>query len=373
LSRPKVHVLFEHGYDHQPFGSAYIRLLRPLFYPKVQEYLEVSAGIHFENRETDAVIIDRLWKPESTRSDVEALVEAIRKHGSKIIYALDDYFLEMDDGNCDYRLSEEQVWIVKFLLHEVDGIFVPTTALRDRLCPFNPSIAVIPHALDENLIKVPLARDRSTSPRQGYREDDYTGSRHGDRNDESKAIKIGYMGTFTHDDDLRMVLPALRTIGREYKGMITFEFLGVFNDRNLNGEALGIPARMIRPSAKQSIYPSFMRWFTSRFEWQIALSPLRKTPFNECKSDIKFLDYCALGAVGIYSDIQAYRNSVKHKQTGWLASDDDGSWIEGMKELIENEELRFQIARESSTYLFSNRILAHRYMQWVDAILNVLH
>jgi glycosyltransferase involved in cell wall biosynthesis len=372
LSRPKVHILFEHGGDNQPFGSAYIRLLRPLFYPKVQEHLKITAGTSFENREVDVVIIDRLWKPDFTQSEAEMLVNIIRKNGSKIIYSLDDNFLDMDEGIRDYFLSEEKLGIIKFLLQEADQILVPTNTLRDRLHSFNPNIVVIPHALDETLLNFSLAINNPAHPLQEYREDGETSGWERQRREWSKAVKIGYMGTFTHDDDFQMIFPALKTIGQRYKDVVTFEFLGVFRNQKCDEKFEGIPVSIIHPSAKQSIYPSFMRWFTSRFDWDIAISPLRESKFNNCKSDIKFLDYCAINAAGIYSNLPAYNSSVSHLRTGLLTNNDLDSWVEGLVEFIENSSLRSRVSRNATRYLLSNRLLSQRYQAWVNLIHDLL-
>ena len=43
------------------------------------------------------------------------------------------------------------------------------------------------------------------------------------------------------------------------------------------------------------------------------------TPFTRCKSDLKVLDYSALGIPGIYSRVTPYAATVNHGETGWLA------------------------------------------------------
>ena len=115
----------------------------------------------------------------------------------------------------------------------------------------------------------------------------------------------------------------------------------------------------MEPRPGESEYPLFMPWFTSEPAWDIAVAPLEATPFNACKSDIKFLDYCALGAAGIYSDVPAYAGSVGHRVTGWLVTNTVEDWIAALDTLISDEERRIHIANAGRRYLYAQRLVAH--------------
>jgi hypothetical protein len=108
-----------------------------------------------------------------------------------------------------------------------------------------------------------------------------------------------------------MILPALREIWRRHGGEIELQILGVFGRSRTLQVLKDTPVRIVRPMPEDVEYTRFMPWFTRTIRWDIALSPLQDTPFNRCKSDIKFLDYSAIGAAGIYSRGPAYAS------TGW--------------------------------------------------------
>jgi glycosyltransferase involved in cell wall biosynthesis len=114
-----------------------------------------------------------------------------------------------------------------------------------------------------------------------------------------------------------------------------------------------------------------MVWLTHRLRWDIALAPLADTPFNACKSDLKHLDYAAMGAAGIYSAVPAY-TSVKHGETGWLARNDIDSWIEALETLIARPELRQRLARAAADYVYGERVLARQGGAWVGALEELL-
>jgi hypothetical protein len=111
-----------------------------------------------------------------------------------------------------------------------------------------------------------------------------------------------------------------------------------------------------------------MLWFTAQIEWDIAIAPLEDTAFTQSKSDIKFLDYCAVGSAGLYSEAGAYNASVRHGETGWLVKNRIGDWADALEYLISNRTQREKLAIAGNQYLFTNRILAQCFSIWQAGI-----
>jgi glycosyltransferase involved in cell wall biosynthesis len=355
----RLHVLYEYGPDLYPHGSAFIRLIRPLTHPSLTEHCRVSFDREYEGQAVDAVIVDRLWRPDISPTLARKMVDDVRQAGARLIYALDDNFLDLPHERFpfatlpDARPVEELLWVVRFLLHQADGVLVTTEALKERFLPLNHNVAVLPHALDERLLV-----------RRGVRRD---GSPFGPR----KQV-IGYMGTFTHDNDLLMILPALQAVCRRHQENVELQIVGVIGQEK-NLQALGnLPVRIIGPSSSEAAYPLFMLWFTTRISWDIALSPLEDTCFNQCKSDIKFLDYGAIGAAGIYSRVPAYTPSVHHAESGLLVDNDSTAWEEALEALLSDSELRMHVAGGAARTLYQDRSLEHCAPQWLSAVDNLL-
>jgi len=176
------------------------------------------------------------------------------------------------------------------------------------------------------------------------------------------------MGTFTHDDDLMMVLPALRSLYRNHGDEVEFQIVGGMGCKD-TWEALSeLPVRVVSPQPAESAYPLFMLWFTSRLRWDVAISPLLDTPFNRCKSDIKFLDYSAIGAAGIYSRVPAYESSVHHMETGLLVDNDVKAWVQALETLLSDDNLRLELAKNAMKHLFAQRTLGCRAQDWLTAL-----
>jgi glycosyltransferase involved in cell wall biosynthesis len=341
-------VLYEYGVDFRPYSSSFLRLIRPLTYPLVQAQLDTRFDCDYDYQPADLVIIDRLWRNDVSLPLVQELVNKIRRKGSRVIYSLDDNYFELAFFE-NTRPIGEILPVVSFLLRQADGVLVATPALRQRLLDYNPNIHVLRNQLDERLLVTRYTGD--VNLRQ-----------------DQKRITVGYMGTFTHDEDLRMVLPALKSIHQHYPGRIEFQVVGVVNKEQTKQELQELPIRYVYPRPEEHEYPLFMIWFTGSIHWDIAISPLADTPFNNCKSDIKFLDYASIGAAGIFSQSPAYLDTVHHRQDGWVAENSPEAWEQALEALINDPTLRLNIARDASRYLYTQRTLAQCGSDWVDLL-----
>jgi glycosyltransferase involved in cell wall biosynthesis len=242
---------------------------------------------------------------------------------------------------------------VRRLLQESAGVLVTTDILRDRFLSFNSKIIVVPNALDERLIVRSMIGDQYNAF-------------------PSRRISIGYMGTRTHLGDLEMIAGALRTIADRFSEKVDFQVLGVAETEDLERVLDGISYRLIGPPTGEEEYPQFMLWYTSQVHWDIAIAPLVENDFNRCKSDIKLLDYAAIGAAGIYSDVEPYNQTVQHQQTGLLANAETVSWTNSLEKLITNANLRSTISKNCIKYLWQERTLAKLAHTWSDAIASLL-
>jgi len=352
MDRPRVHILYEHTYDMRPFGSASIRLLHPLTHPALQKHFMVSFSPLHEGQQADVFIVDRLWRREVTLESVENLVKDIRAMHAKLIYALDDNYFNLPSDH-SLEFSEEQLKVVEYLLRQADCVWVTTPALKEQYQSINENVIVLQHALDERLLIPKNPGDfHSLFPR------------------ERKVI--GYMGTYTHDDDLLMILPALQAVWQNHKDEVEIQFVGGIENQDTKTQFQDLPVRQVSTKPGEEEYPLFMMWYTSQIDWDIAIAPLRDTPFNRSKSDIKLLDYSAIGAAGVYSHVPAYQSSVRHLETGWLAENRTDAWVNALESLLVDEKLRNNLARKSYQYLASQRTLAHCAHWWLEALRSTL-
>jgi glycosyltransferase involved in cell wall biosynthesis len=125
--------------------------------------------------------------------------------------------------------------------------------------------------------------------------------------------------------------------------------------------------RVLRPGASEDNYPLFMLWFGRHVRWDIGLAPLRATAFSEAKSDIKFLDYSAVGAATGCSDVPAY-GTVRHGETGLCVENTVSAWESALEQLITQPALRERLTVNAWHYLLKERTVASAASKWLDAL-----
>jgi glycosyltransferase involved in cell wall biosynthesis len=332
----------------RPHATSHIRLLRPFSHPQLSTNVNATNGMTFHGQATDAVFVDRLWRPDISPSLAKGLVQKVKESGARLLYSLDDN-LFLAKRNVHGWPSPLHLQVVEYFLRNSDGVLVTTKVLRDYLSKYNQRIAVIPNALDERLLVNPGNKRSHTFSR-------------------SDKTVIGYMGTQTHSEDFRVIMPVIKEILRKYSDRVELQILGVVDKNDDDFKFGDLPVRWINPLPEESEYPSFMLWFTSKLKWDIAIAPLEDNEFNRFKSDIKFLDYSSLGAVGIFSDLEPYRSSVKHLETGWLAKNEKKEWSKALETLIEDVELRKIISENATRNLLQNRILIRCVEEWLRSV-----
>ena len=105
----------------------------------------------------------------------------------------------------------------------------------------------------------------------------------------------------------------------------------------------GLPVRQRNPRHADA-YPNFVPWMRQNLRWDVAIAPLEDDAFTSCKSDLKYLDYGALGIPGVFSDVRPYRDTVRHGETGLLAANDEKAWADALEEIVGDAALRARLA-----------------------------
>jgi processive 1,2-diacylglycerol beta-glucosyltransferase len=351
MTRPRVHILYQQGPDGQPFSSSYIRLFIPFSQPACRDAFRVSYGADLGSVEADVVVVERWWRSGVSLGDAERLLRQIRDRGMTLVYTLDDNLLDLESSYPHRRfLTEDEERVIQLLIEEADGVVVSTNALRARLAPLNADTFLVHNSIDPRLFGADVP-DREASP--------------------SGRRVIGYMGTRTHDDDVLLVADALREILERHRDGWELQIVGAIRDHRHMERFKGLPAQLSGPSAKLD-YPSFVFWASENMTWDVGIAPLVDNAFTRCKSDMKFLDYGALGIAGVYSDLGPYAETVRHGETGWLAPNSTTAWVEGLERLIADAELRARLAANARRYVYRERTADRSAREWVDALQAIL-
>jgi GT2 family glycosyltransferase/glycosyltransferase involved in cell wall biosynthesis len=287
---------------------------------------------------SDLVVIQRDF-PRYWNSYQE-IYRLARSSGKPIIYDLDDLLLELPEDHPD-RLSlhyGEALLPMLQAVIEADHITTTTMLLCEYLKLFNPNVSVLPNYLNDriwNLNSFPVHKDNK------------------------QPITIGYMGGASHVPDLAAVAPVLVKIAHRYADQVVFRFLGAHIPVDLSS----LPNVVWSPSETYD-YAKFAGSFSNQ-EYDIFIAPLCDNLFNRCKSPIKYLEFSAQGAPGVYSNLDAYSCVVRHGENGFLASGLD-EWLEYITRLIESPELRFEMGQQALETVRANWLLSQHADCWVQ-------
>lgn len=158
---------------------------------------------------------------------------------------------------------------------------------------------------------------------------------------QAGPMTLGWAGSDTHAGDVEYVRPALQRWFRKHQG-VGFTTMGVdYRHR------FGAPWGRLREWTP--IWPDPVAYMR-RLDWQVGLAPLAPTQFNRAKSTLKALEYGARGIVTVASDVEPYRNYIRHGETGFLVSRDH-EWAHYLDALAADPALRARMgsaAREQA-------------------------
>lgn len=126
---------------------------------------------------------------------------------------------------------------------------------------------------------------------------------------------VGWGGSLGHKRDLAEIAPYVVEWVKCYPNvalalMCHEDLLDPFRDL--------YPKQLIHvPPAPIEYYYRFLQGL------DVGIAPLALTEFNQCRSDVKFLEYSSAGAVTICKDMEPYRSSVIHEHNGLTYSSPD--------------------------------------------------
>ncbi|MGH8581961.1 MAG: hypothetical protein ACREWG_04060 [Gammaproteobacteria bacterium] len=294
------------------------------------------------------LIIERLWDYSCDWRQHLPLMRAIRQQGAKIIYETDDDLLSLNsEGGAPLRPSEEKKMWLRQVVKYSDGVIVSTKTLASRLGRLNPNIEVVENALDERV----YSRARARKP----------------HNAQEGLVVFGYMGTYGHMNDMISIIQPLRSILARFRDRVRFEIIGIGDSATLTGAFHDLPVRYMNIPDEAVPYEKFVSWMIEEVRWDFGIAPLIDSNFTRSKSDIKYLDYGVQGIPGIFSDVPAYRSTIRHGENGILATDIP-SWEQWLSRLIMDNQLRMRLATRAHEDVWKDRMLKTEAKNWLRAL-----
>jgi glycosyltransferase involved in cell wall biosynthesis len=293
-------------------SSAYIRLIAPLTTDYAYEVagLDLIAldGVEDPRLDScDVCIVQRVGVPDA--KSAQRLIEKLSQKDIPLYVDTDDAFFLHDA----YRKSDKSL---RLLMEAAREVWFST-----------PNLAKLYNEVAGGKSRI---RINNLDPRfwRDYRNPINTTFSEG-------PIRFVYMGTATHHEDLKMVMPAFERLARDYPGRFELTLVGI---TSTPPQADWL--KICNPPQDAGGYPAFARFVTREIEFDVGIAPLVASPFNAAKSDIKFLDYSAMGLLSVVTDGPTYRDCIDEGlAVGCNATEE--AWYGALARIIES---RFDFA-----------------------------
>ena len=366
-------------------GCDYYRAVLPMTackqagaFEEVNERTPVNIAIDSRENESkllhdmnaDVILLPRLMsqtfihdikkKIAQTKSDVKIVVDfddnvfsvsPLSRHYED--YGLENVSIKLPGGdvkemwkdgfNIDLKANQKRLDAVKYCLENVDMVTTTTEILANVLRNYNENVRILPNCINPaRWQKLPLK--------------------------ETDEIRLFWSGGWSHYEDWFIIRDVIPTIMKKYKNvkfcLMGFDFFAKVNDLPRERfeffdwehiEAFPLQCSIINPD--------------------ISLIPLKDTPFNQCKSAIKWIEMGAMGVPSVVSFVSPYMEMgplSEKDNTVFIQNNDKDAWIEGISMLIENPDLRKEIGQNAKETVMKNFDIRTQYGKWASAYEEVL-
>lgn len=279
------------------------------------------------------------------------------RHKKKVIIDVDDNYLDILPSNPIYdkfKPTKKNRSVLSSTLFFADAITVSTEPLKQRLQKHFKEV----HDVNKKIFVLPNMND--------IKDWNYTPR-------ESEKFIIGYGGSNSHQDDLKMIFPALAKIMKKYPhvwleviGSIDKESLPIFDV--FDQESL---SRCDVHSGTWTFneYPQYL----AERGWKIGLAPLVDSAFTRSKSHIKWMEYSMFKIPTIASDVYPYRmplfgrDTIEHEKTGLLIKPSE--WFGSIESLIADEKKRKEIGQNAYDFVKEKWQYSHDFSEKITAII----
>ncbi|MEW6571869.1 MAG: glycosyltransferase family 4 protein [Nitrospirota bacterium] len=303
-------------------GCGFYRILQPAAFLKFVMQHEVKIGFRFqlpELLEYDLIVFQRQYLPQVLES-----VNILRQYNKKTIYEIDDDLWHVPPQNESSKYWEgDRIAAAEAIMHACDAVTTSTEPLADLIRPHNKNVHVIPNFIPE---VIPLEKFNS-------------------------IIRVGWTGSISHIVDFSdEIIRALKDIKKKYKERVELVFCG------------WIPEGLVgQVTYYEPVPPMHYLYFLNELRLHIGIMPCADIKFNQCKSNLKFLEYSITKTASIASAIYPYVTTMT-EDTGILIKQGTyDEWYEAIDHLVQDADLRKRLSNSAyetvrSKYLIMNQI-----------------
>jgi glycosyltransferase involved in cell wall biosynthesis len=266
--------------------------------------------------------------------------------GAMLVYDLDDNIHEVEPWNYAYEIynpeSEQglrNLSLLEYIISNCDHVIYSTRELKKYYDTLNPNSSVMPNFLDidkryRNVEPIDWKK-MAISQNVLFDED---------------SILIGFFGSDSHIEDLCILQESVMKILADNKKVI----FAILTGQDLISSVLikkwGISSNRFLFMPFQNIH-EYLKYVAC---FDIGLAPLHTSIFNVCKSNLKLLEYGALGIPYVASKVANFqRFHVESDKVGGFICDTNQEWIDKINFLIDNPEIRKEMGNKLKEYVYN--------------------
>lgn len=246
----------------------------------------------------------------------------------RLVFETDDDVWAIDPTNFAAKLAHtpDVVEATELAVSYAHLVTVSTVPLAERVSRFNSNVVVLPNRIQAALLDVERPRrDRVT---------------------------VGWAGGDSHLRDIALVANQLRRF---------FE-----QNPDVDHHQIGTDYRTaLRLPGRHTPWTRDVWQYYRSVDFDIGLAPLIDSVFNRSKSNIKALEYAALGIPVIASDVEPYRDFVIDGETGFLVRN-EWMWKRRLFELVHDEAMRTEMGTRAKQEA-AKWTIEEGYQTWLEA------
>lgn len=290
-------------------GCGHYRCMLPAW------YLQMNSSVYHticssELQIADMYCYDMIIFQRHFEDKVKPLWKAAKDSGAIVIYETDDDFFNIRPANPAYKfIGNNEKQNVRDFMKMADAMIVSTSFLKEQMKAHNKNIFVVP-----NMIELDI---------------DFLKKRTYNINDE---IRVAYCGGPSHADDFKGMDGAIVKLLDTFGDKIKMFFIGWIP------EGLKMDTRIVHIPWIFSVN-KYLQTLAS-IRPHIGIAPLEHNIFNKSKSNVKWLEYTAVGAVTVASNLAPFQEVITNGVSGVLVDTQRSrDWYQAVSGLINNPDM----------------------------------
>ncbi|MDD0840110.1 glycosyltransferase [Curvibacter sp. HBC61] len=245
------------------------------------------------------------------------------------IQMVDDLFHDLPEKHHLHVVHQREGYVrMREAMSLCDRVIVSTQPLVEVYGDHCRDVRVVPNCLDDRVwgqfFRVPPPRPR---------------------------LRVGWAGAAQHLGDLEMI----RDVVAAFKDEVDWIFMGMCPD------GLRSYIKEFHPFVSYVDYPAKL----ASLDLDIAIAPLEDNPFNRCKSNLRLLEYGAMGWPVVCSDVYPFRTE---NPPVLRVANEKSVWIDAIRHLIDEPALRLQMGQQLHQWVSDHFYLSKNTDRWQAAI-----